>query len=262
MANAPQGSDQEAHRPAAPKFEAAKFPWEADTDATIMANLAIGNLREALQAWLRSERGVHAETLMVVVGALAGFTAQNAAFRSLGPPGQPVPKGALMMAEAGGKKYYFGDLLNGYLVRQAGGSKYPLWGYIAAAALQAGMPQADLPDVAEMFEHTAKTVGTEDFGIPRAPAGISPHLTPRKALELFWPSVKALLGSTQGPMPEPKSVAEEHWPLVVALVARQFILMAKDTLQPQVALRLIMESAIAMSKIDPNTVPQTAPLTS
>jgi hypothetical protein len=255
MADAPHEQGGPA---AAPEFEAPKFPWEPD--GAIKANLAIGNLREALLAWLRSERGVHAETLMVVVGALAGFAAQNAAFRSLGPPGTPVPDNAIVMAEAAGARFYFGDRINGYLVRQAGGSQYPLWGYIAAAALQAGLPAQELPDVTEMFEHIARSIGTPAFGIPRAPREQVPQLTPRKALELFWPSANALLSNTEGPGPlKGTSVAEEHWPLVIALVARQFIIMAKDTLDPRIALALVMESAIAMSKVDPQTVPQTLP---
>jgi hypothetical protein len=193
---------------------------------------------------------------MVVVGALAGFAAQNAALRSIGRP--PVPQGAIVMVEAGSEKYYFGDRINGYLLRQPGGDKHPLWSYIAAAALQAGLPQAKLPDVGEMFEHVAKTIGTPAFGIPRALTQQPAPITPRKALELFWPSVKALLSNTAGPGPEGTSVAQEHWWLVVALVARQFIIMAKDTLNPGISLSLIMESAIAMSKVDPQTVPQTA----
>jgi hypothetical protein len=49
-------------------------------------------------------------------------------------------------------------------------------------------------------------------------------------------------------------VAQEHWPLVVALVARQFI-MVKDTIAPRVALSLVVDSAIAMSKVDLKTIP-------
>jgi hypothetical protein len=250
------------------KFEAPEYPWDGDEDAEIVANLTIGSLRDSLLKWLTSDRGVHAETLMVSIGALAGFAGQNAALRSLGPSGTPVPKGAVGVAEAGGERYSFGDRINGYLVRQTGEYPYPVWGYIAAAALQAGMAEKDMPDVSEMFGHTAKVIGTPAFGVPRAPAGIFPHLTVRKALEAFWPGTKELLSNADdvllpaSPRSSPlhsTSVAEGHWPLVVALVARQFILMGKDTLGPQTSLCLIMESAIAASKIDPKTIPQGRP---
>jgi hypothetical protein len=47
--------------------------------------------------------------------------------------------------------------------------------------------------------------------------------------------------------------------LINALVAQQFVTMTKDTLDPRIGLALLMESAIAMSKVDPKTVPQTVP---
>jgi hypothetical protein len=249
--------------------EAVKLPWDSHDD--IIPNLTIGSVGHSLLKWLTGERGVHAETLMVSVGALAGFAAQNAAFRSIGPPGTPVPNGEIMMAEAGGERYFFGDRINGYLVRQTGEYAYPLWGYIAAAALEAGMPEKDMPDVREMFANAAKTIGTPAFGIPRAPKEHPSHLTPRQALEAFWPRTRELLSNADGVLvkglsglesaPEGRtSVPEAHWPLVIALAARGFILKAKGTLDPRLALSLVMESAVTMSKVDPKTVPQTRPL--
>jgi len=254
-----------------PKITSPKLPWDGDADREIIANLTIGSLRDSLMNWLTSARGVHAETLLVSIGALAGFAGQNAAFHSLGPSGTPVPKGALAVANAGGERYYFGDRINGYLVHQAGEYPFPLWGYIAAAALEAGLADNDMPDVHEMFAHTAKSIGTPAFGVARAPTGVSPQMTARQVLEAFWPNTKMLLNNANDLLLPPSlrssplhgaSVAQEHWPLVAALVARQFILMAKDTLKPRVALSLVMESAIAASKVDPKTVPQERPQTS
>jgi hypothetical protein len=50
-----------------------------------------------------------------------------------------------------------------------------------------------------------------------------------------------------------------YWPLISALVAAQFLKMAKNTIDPKLAVALIMESAIIASKIDPKTVPQSLP---
>jgi hypothetical protein len=241
------------------------LPW--DPDDAIIPNLTIGSMRDSILKWLTGPRGVHAETLMVVVGALAGFAAQNAAFRSIGPPGTPS-NGAIVTAEADGERYYFGDRINGYLVQRRGEYAYPLWGFIAAAAMQAGIAKQDLPDVVEMFDRVAKAVGTADFGIPRTSKDHPFHLTPRQALEQFWPSAKVLLSNADGILvrgltgldsdPEGRtSVPEAHWPLVMALVAQQFIKTATGTLDPRLSFSLIMESAIMMSKVDPKTIPQT-----
>jgi hypothetical protein len=184
-------------------------------------------------------------------------------------PGTPS-NGAIYAAEAGGRRYYFGDRINGYLVHQRGEYAYPLWSLVAGAALKAGLAEKDLPDVVEMFDHISKSVGTPDFGLPRTSKDHPFHLAPRQALEELWPRAKVLLSNADGVLvrglsglesdPEGRtSVPEAHWPLVMALVAQQFIAMAKDRLDPRPMLSLMMESAIAISKIDPTSVPQTPP---
>ena len=43
------------------------------------------------------------------------------------------------------------------------------------------------------------------------------------------------------------------------MVAQQFVSQAKDVVDPRVGVALVMEAAIAMSKVDPAAVPQTLP---
>jgi hypothetical protein len=232
------------------------LPWMPDGE--IEANLAIGSLRDSLLAWLTTDRGVHVETLMTVVGSLAGFAAQQAVWDQIRKAGKPVPKDGFAVATtASGEKFYFGDLLNGYLIPE-GARDWTLWGFAAAAAVEAGLPETALPDYADIFAHVTRTIGTLDFGIPRVSEDHRPHIMPKAALGTFWPRAKSILERTDGPGPDPKGVAVEHWPAVIGLVARQFILMSKGALDPGLSLRLVMESAIAMSKIDPETVPKAA----
>ena len=123
-----------------------------------------------------------------------------------------------------------------------------------------------------MFDQISKSVGTADFGLPRTVKSPPFHRMPRQAMEELWPRAKTLLSNADGVLvrglsglesdPEGRtSVPEAHWPLVMALVAQQFIAMAKDTLDPRPMLSLMMESAIAMSKIDPTSVPRRRQLT-
>jgi hypothetical protein len=253
------------------------FPWGRDGE--IAANLAIGTLRDSLLKWLKTDRGVHAETLMVAVGAIAGFAAQNAvwqtvarsgkAVRQLDPANLHADSSFLFVVARSGEKFYVGELLNGYLAPEAGAGatiKYPLWNLIAATALEAGVSISDLPDLREMFRYVSKTVGTDAFAIVRAEAGHQPGLSARQALKMYWPYAKLILGRTdellsrtEGLGAERTSVAPEHWPIVVALVAKQLITLAKDTLNPRQSVALSMESAIAASKVDPDTVPQNIP---
>lgn len=238
------------------RIAAVTLPWIPDGE--IEANLAVGSLRDSLLTWLTTNRGVHVETLMTAVGSLAGFAAQNAVWDQLRKAGKPVAKDAFAVATtASGEKFYFGDLLNGYLIPE-GARDWTLWGFTAAAAVEAGLPEGELPDYADMFRHVSETIGTADFGVPRVPEDHRPHLLPKAALVTFWPRARLILESRDGPGPEPKGVAPEHWPAVLGLVARQCILMSKDALDPALSLRLVMESAIAMSKIDPETVKASA----
>ena len=253
------------------------FPWK-DTEDEIVVNLAIGSLRDSLQMWLKTERGIHVETLLASIGALAGFAAQTTAFARIAKRDIPLLSGAgaaLSPAELSehlrkhnllvsantrsGETFYFGDLINGYLVPQVT-NDYSLWNFAAAAAIEAGVKPAELPDCNAMFRHAAATVGSPDYGVPQVAGEHQPHVTPRRALDLFWPRTKFILTRTDGPGPAGgRSVPGEYWSLVTDLVARQLFLMAKAALDPRIGIALLMECAITMSKVDPKTVPQTEP---
>ncbi|HEY3680885.1 MAG TPA: hypothetical protein VGL45_19385 [Bradyrhizobium sp.] len=59
------------------------LPWK-DSDDEVVVNVAIGSLRESLLAWLKTERGVHIETLLCSIGALAGGRSEDRAAGNAG----------------------------------------------------------------------------------------------------------------------------------------------------------------------------------
>src|SRR5215470_15017846 len=266
LAGWPGGSMAQAGR----NVQNVRYPWSG-TDDEIVVNLAIGSLRDSLMKWLTTERGVHAETLLVSIGAIAGFAAQCAVQERIknrdvpgahkGMPGEELgtllrERGLAVQATAkSGEVFFFGDLINGYLVQQAPTIDPPLFAILAAAAIEAGAKRTELPDVVPMFKRASQTIGTQEYGVLNPPRPLSPHYTPREALNEFWPRVKFIFERTDGQgVVEPtkgRNVKPEYWPLITALVARQFLIMAKDTIEPRLALALIMESAIVMSKVDP-----------
>jgi hypothetical protein len=83
---------------------------------------------------------------------------------------------------------------------------------------------------------------TQRHGLAADPA---PSRSPRKALAEFWPHVKFIFERTDGQkVVTPaigRNVPPEYWPLISALVAAQFLTMAKDTIYPKLAVALIME---------------------
>jgi hypothetical protein len=46
------------------------------------------------------------------------------------------------------------------------------------------------------------------------------------------------------------------WPLHLALAARKLIVDVKDAIRPDIAVQIVMESAVPMSKIEPVSLPK------
>jgi hypothetical protein len=53
-------------------------PWSSSAEDEVVANFAVGNLRESLKLWVTLEGRIHAETLLVTIGAIAGFASGTA----------------------------------------------------------------------------------------------------------------------------------------------------------------------------------------
>lgn len=240
-------------KPEAPPQQkmAAQTLWTG-IDETL-GNMAIGHVRENLMAFLKDQRGIHAETLMVAVGALAGHAALHAAFEvAAAEPG----KASLVTIETSdGGTFYSGDTLNAFLIPE-NPEIISLWGLIAAAAVGIGVPQAELPDYIDIFRRAASTVGSAAFGQVDAPKDHTPQGTPRQLLDAFWPATRQLLNWSNPSVGDGRTLPARYWPQVFGMVARQYLEMTKDVLDPRLSLRLIMAAAIPMSKVDPKTVPQ------
>lgn len=244
-----------------------RMPWEPD--GTVVAGFALSNLTAYLLADLKGPRGVHVETLMTMIGALAGFSVQYAIWETVVKPGKmPAPggrdlaKGAFVVVETQtSEKFYFGDLLNAYLVPQGvdiaplGPGPLTLWGFVASAVAQCGRRPVGLDEIDEIFRNAANTVGTALFGLPRLPRGHESSMTPRNALNRAWPKARLILGRTDAPKAKGQSLWPGHWPTLIALVAQKLVIMTKEGLDPALSMRIVFEAAIPMSKVDPTTVP-------
>lgn len=228
----------------------ANFPWQPQSFIT--GNLAIGNLCQNLILRFKTERGVHAETLLVAIGAITGFAAQNAVWKGVQKGAVPAGRFNVVTTKAG-EKFYFGDALNAYLLPQPGGTDLTLWTLVAGQAVQLGIPGSELPSLNDMFSYVAKTIGSENFGVPRVPPEHKSHLTLYQVLKMTWPLACQIM---RLPLPE-KIPAQEpplqegHWPIVMSVVAAQLLKRTKDVLDPRLGIALIMETAIAASKVDP-----------
>jgi hypothetical protein len=232
------------------------YPWQPESSKT--GKRAIGDIGVGLMSSLRSSRGIHSETLLVVTGALAGFAAQHAALSLVtsGTRSAATHRSLAVVSTKPGEIFLYGDAINVYIFPESG-SVLPLAAIIAGAAINAGVKEVDLPNNGEIAAHVARAVGSAEFGKLRARPGVAPQLEPLAALIRFWPQTREVLAR---PPAKPlfrrqESLLQEiHWPIVLGLVASQYIAMTKHTLNPSIGAALVMESAVMASKINPELV--------
>jgi hypothetical protein len=218
--------------------------------------VARGDLSKDLLDWLQGElrrgRDIQHEAVLCALGALAGYAAQQAIREALVKTGKLAIDQAFVVIETrSGDVFFFGDLLNAVIVSKDGGrngmreSAHPsIWKIVAEGGYEAGA--LNLPDVDDIIKHCAATVGKDEFGIPRIADAHMPEILPHEAVIRFWPAVRRKLAGT-----EPMS-----WPLHLALAARKLIVDVKDAIRPDIAVQIVMESAVPMSKIEPVSLPK------
>lgn len=187
-----------------------------------------------LMQGFKGERGVHAESLLCALGALSGYACQVSALREASAAGN-ANQDLMISRTQDGRAFLFGDALNAPLAE----SKYSIWSMAAGAAQHAGC--TELPDVMEIFRHVSATVGAPEFGIPRLPDGQRPAELPIAYLSALWPVV---LPAADRFCDKPADL-----PMVFGYAIQLSFDGIERVLDPALALRIVMESAIPMSKV-------------
>lgn len=188
----------------------------------------------------RDDRGIHIETVLSALGALAGYGCQAGIREALVKTGELDENEAfLVVRTVDGESFFFGDFINEPLLSTAPG-RISVFRIIVNAMASQGI--SDYPDVEEIAAHTAKSVGYIHFGTPRLPAGHMPHEMPMTSLTANWKKLYPILKSRS---PDPL-----FWGWEIATVAATLIKEGKDMLSPSLAATVFMEAAIPMSKVN------------
>ena len=219
----------------------------AQPSAQPSAQQGLGDTPTRIADWLmreiKDQNGIHCETLLTVIGALAGYAAQQALWEGMVKPGKLAIAQAFKVVETpSGATYFFGDTLDTILVSMEP-KHVSVWKIVAGSVLAAGGEH--LPNVNDLLRHSAATAGTSAFGLPRLPDDHLPSILPRAAVERFWPGARLLL-SLADPL---------QWPLLMAHAAQKLMLAMKGSIPPDLAVKIVMEAAVPMSRVDPTTVP-------
>jgi len=209
------------------------------TDPLIGVKIGSKELLTRLMRAMTDPKGIHIESVLTALGALAGFSCQMAIRAELAKAGRNTVAGILMhMDSSDGKRFYFGDALNKPLAE----SPYSVWSLAGGGAESAGAKT--LPDLHDIFGHSITSIDKGTFGIPRVPEKHRSHDTPENYARGLWPVLMPTL-----------DLFCDHpaqWPILYGLALQRIIIEAKDVIPPEMAIQIIMESAIPISKIDPN----------
>ncbi|AMP00036.1 hypothetical protein CAter282_2172 [Collimonas arenae] len=231
------------------------LPWK-NTSCEMECNLAMGHLLMNLQPRLQVNGRVHAETYIAAVGAIAGYAAQRTLFAETPPV---VGHNIHRVGTKSGEQYWFGDALNNMLMpkTEADGSRC-LWSLAAGGALGAGLQPQQIPNLDAMFKHVVSTIGGANEGRSSVPAQHQAHFAARDLLKLVWPlALTCLSGKIPGAKREFGAAPIAWWSAITAQASNRPIQDVKQVLAPDVALTLLMESAIYCSKLDQSSIEST-----
>jgi hypothetical protein len=230
---------------------ASEQPVESGAAASHERDALTGELVDWLQGELRRGRDVQQEAVLCALGALAGYAAQQAIRETLVKTGKLTLDQAFAVIETrAGEVFFFGELLGAVIVARDGAHNgngaghASIWKIVSEGGREAGA--INLPDVTDIIKNCAATVGRDEFGIPRVADAHMPNILPREAVSRFWPAARRKLAD-KDPM---------SWPLHLAMAARSLIVSLQHAVRPDIAVQIVMEAAVPMSKIDPVSLPK------
>jgi hypothetical protein len=235
---------------------AAEWPWQNSSDF-VACNLALGHLWRNTLHRLTIDGRIHAETYISAVGAIAGYATQRTLFAQIAqsPPGTDVNLHRARMKS--GEEYWFGDPLNYMLMPKTDAeANRCVWSLAAGGAMSAGI-QA-VPSLEAMFKHVVSTLGEANEGRSSVPAQHQAHLPARDLLKAVWPTA-VMCFTANFPDVKPggyqvPAAPVEWWSAIAAWASNGSIERVKDVLSADIALTLLMESAIYYSKLDKSKV--------
>jgi hypothetical protein len=204
------------------------------------APLKIGaqELTEMLIGGMKTEHGVHVESLLAAIGSLAGFCCVDSSLKQAAALNKSTREcGIVDIETSSGERFYTGDTIN-YLLAE---SETSLWALVAGMIDHLG--SKDYPDAGEIAGYVVSTFGGSNFGHPRVPENHQPHDLPINYVRNLWPLIL--------PLVEKRAPGAKDRTLLFGFASQNVIEMGKDVIAPSMAGKLVMECAVPMSRVDP-----------
>ncbi len=211
--------------------------------------IAANQLVQQLSTTLKdadTKKGAQTESLIAVLSSLAGFSCQMAVREAIIKQGGiPFEQALTTIGTKDGAQFFTGDVLYDPLIK----TQNSVYSIVGGGVQQ--LTQIEAPDLNEIISHVTSTIGGENFGIPRLPEGyLAANDTPINYVKRFWPEFL--------PFIEKNCSNPLQWHILFSLALQNAIIQNKGTINPNAAFKVTMEIAIAMSKIDPDMLKQSA----
>jgi len=184
-----------------------------------------------LMLGLKSPDGsLHPQSFLCALGSLAGYACQQDVINEYVRGKGLAPENVFdIIPSKSGEKFFFSELVDNKLA----GDDHSVWTYVSAVLVRA---DAAAPDVKEIFEHSIKSCGSEDFGRVR---GCETGEDIRGYVNLMWkPAEQIISECPQGTMYA-----------AVAMAAQKAMNAFRSVLPLTEQARIIMESAAAAARL-------------
>lgn len=207
----------------------------------LRARITGHDLIEHLLTTLPAGQADRVDTVLAVLGSLAGFSTVYALVLRIeeGAP-ELLPPEMLEMTLPDGTKRYFGSFLTGRLAEQ------PISLFNLTAGMAQRMGATAFPDLHELFARVAKSVPSAAFGQPRLPAGVRIGDGPQDFVQRLFAGCLPVLGRYD--------LHPDDYFAAFGLAIQQVIGRAGSRIDPALAVSIVMECAVPMSKLDPREV--------
>lgn len=217
----------------------AAFECQRQKDPLFDAKMGAKAVLEGAIEDLKDERGVHVETLLATLGALSGFACPASVAAEAHRKGVTAQQlGVMLVGTKDGRQFWAGAGVNAPLLT----NNPSVWSLIGGMAQHLGV--VELQDMQELVGRVTATLGSPAFGEPDIPENHRAGMLPIECVKLGWPKSDAIR----------KECPPEQWPIMFALAAQQALQMSTKSIATDIAMRIVMEYAVPMSRLDPERV--------
>lgn len=187
------------------------------------------------------EHRVRVEDALGILGSLTGFSVIAALREMAGSRAALQRRGIVVMTTTDGSEYYFGDMLNTFLLEHPAES---VFAQVTAPLRVAGKP---VPDPIPIVRRVASTLGSDQFGIPDLPPEHYVDDNAVKIAKVMWPHVYRQARLDRLP--------PGTWTNTFLHAIRTLNENSPGILDDTMRARIVLECAFPTAHLDPETIP-------